>query len=680
MRAAKSSPLPACDQQIVHLVFKTHLDIGFTDLARIVLGDYVKVFIPHALATARTVRESGGDRFVWTTGSWLIHEYLERTRGKVRREFEEAILAGDVSWHALPFTMHSEMLDPSLLRWGIGLSEALDRRFGRKTIAAKMSDVPGHTRGIVPVLARAGIRFLHLGANPASTPPDVPPLFVWRDPPSGEKLIVAYQRSGYGAETLVPGMNAVLAMAHTNDNEGPQTPEAVAEVFKAMRRKFPAAHVVGSTMDAFARLLPAAESRLPVVESEMGDTWIHGIGSDPLKTARFRELSRLRLEWIEKGQLSPDDPAMAAFHRNLLLVAEHTWGLDEKTWLRGHRRFGVLARDRKKPAFRVFESSWVEQRDYLGDAVLALRKKSLHEEAERRLATLLPRRPRGRGRNVAGDRIETPQFSLGIDPATGAMNFLQDKVSGRIGADESHPLGLFRYETFGADDFERFYRQYAINKRTVRHWAVDDFTKPGLKELDNKHRWWQPSVARISRVERSGQSEVRVELSPPRDAVRHFGCPAEIVVVFVISHATPEIAIDLRWFRKPACRLPEAMWISFVPRTLPGGGWLLDKMGAPVSPSEVLRNGNRKLHAVGRGVRYSDPSGALRIDSLDSPLVAPGTPSLLDFNNRLPATRDGMHFNLHNNIWGTNFPMWYEDDGRSRFTLECLWHRRPACE
>ena len=28
-----------------------------------------------------------------------------------------------------------------------------------------------------------------------------------------------------------------------------------------------------------------------------------------------------------------------------------------------------------------------------------------------------------------------------------------------------------------------------------------------------------------------------------------------------------------------------------------------------------------------------------------------------------------MHVNLYNNVWGTNFPMWYEEDARFRFVL-----------
>ena len=92
-------------------------------------------------------------------------------------------------------------------------------------------------------------------------------------------------------------------------------------------------------------------------------------------------------------------------------------------------------------------------------------------------------------------------------------------------------------------------------------------------------------------------------------------------------------------------------------------------MGEWVSPGEVVRNGNRKLHAVGAGVSYTDPNGQMVIESLDAPLVAPGEPSLLNFNNRQPPLSRGMHFNLDNNVWGTNFPMWYDDDTRFRFII-----------
>jgi hypothetical protein len=44
--------------QRVHLVLKTHLDIGFTDLAANVVSRYLKHFIPQAVALAKATRSS----------------------------------------------------------------------------------------------------------------------------------------------------------------------------------------------------------------------------------------------------------------------------------------------------------------------------------------------------------------------------------------------------------------------------------------------------------------------------------------------------------------------------------------------------------------------------------------------------------------------------------------------
>ena len=63
----------------IHLIFKTHLDVGFTNYAAVVTQQYFSHYIPAALALARRMRELGkANRFIWTTGSWLIYEYLER--------------------------------------------------------------------------------------------------------------------------------------------------------------------------------------------------------------------------------------------------------------------------------------------------------------------------------------------------------------------------------------------------------------------------------------------------------------------------------------------------------------------------------------------------------------------------------------------------------------------------
>jgi hypothetical protein len=51
------------------------------------------------------------------------------------------------------------------------------------------------------------------------------------------------------------------------------------------------------------------------------------------------------------------------------------------------------------------------------------------------------------------------------------------------------------------------------------------------------------------------------------------------------------------------------------------------------------------------------------------PLVVPGQRSLLDFNNNQIDMREGVHVNLYDNLWGTAFPQWYEQDMRFRFVI-----------
>ena len=662
--------------ETIHLIFKTHLDIGFTDFARNVEKTYFDVFIPTAIDTARKLKDAGkGERFIWTTGSWLIYEYLEQGNAKQRKQLETAIEDGLIRWHGLPFTTHTELMNASLFNYGLSLSQQLDKRFGKKTIAAKMTDVPGHTRAMVPLLAKAGIQFLHLGANEASTPPDVPPVFVWRDETSQTGVIVMYQRGGYGGLIRIPNLGHTLAFAHTNDNHGPQSVAEVHKTYAALQAKFPDADIRASTMDEFAEHLIGVQDKLPIVSAELGDTWIHGAGTDPGKVSQYRELLRLRQEWIDSGRATIDNSQVAAFSRRLFMIPEHTWGLDEKVHLRDYEHYKKedFQAARKTETFRNFESSWAEQRAYVQDAVEALGKSPFAKEAKERLKSIEPHAPEtGSAKRVKDKetRFDTPYFEVGFDSKTGAINHLVEKANQRNWATSEHVLGLFRYQTFSQQDYEHFWKHYIINKRSTRIWSWDDYTKPGMTASDSESRFWLPTLSNLYvQPDDKGQSFL-TELKLPKEAASKYGAPQTVFVDINFQSDKPVIHFNVQWFDKDANRLPEAIWFSFNPAMNAGGNWLMDKLGKKISPLDVIRNGNRKLHGVETGVFYKDQQSQLSIETLDAPLVAPGEPSLLNFNNRQPALKNGMHFNLLNNIWGTNFAMWYDDDARFRFSLE----------
>ncbi|HSH78308.1 MAG TPA: DUF5054 domain-containing protein [Herpetosiphonaceae bacterium] len=611
---------------------------------------------------------------IWTTGSWLIYQQIEEASEDQRHRMEEAIAAGDITWHALPFTTHTELLDPSLFNFALSLSADLDRRFGKQTIAGKMTDVPGHTRGIVPLLAAAGIQFLHIGVNPASHTPDVPPVFVWRNL-TGAEVVVMYHHGSYDDLMIVPGLSDAIYFAHTDDNQGPQTPQQVLETFQKLRALLPGARVIASTLDAFARKIHALKPRLPVVQAEIGDTWIHGVGSDPLKTSRFRELQRLRGAWLASGQVRADDKRIAEFSRHLLMVPEHTWGLDEKVFLGDEQAYAAAIFRSVRPTggFRLMEESWIEQRAYIDTTVAALGDTPQATEARSALAALSATEPHMSGFarvDAAAACVETRHFRIGFEPDTGAIAQLESKISGRVWSDADHPLALFGYQVFGQAEYDRFLDQYLINKQETAHWSLPDFGKPGLRAVLPMGRQWSPSLVTLQhRSDETGHRFV-AHLKLAEEASEQFGAPRRIVLECFLPDDSPILHLTLQWFAKPACRIPEAMWLSFIPAIRDEYGWRLDKLGEAIEPHDVVPNGNRKLHAVDRGIVFQDATGRLEIETLDAVLVAPGEPSLLDFNTEQPAITRGMHFNLFNNVWGTNFRMWYDDDTRFRFSLK----------
>lgn len=65
------------------------------------------------------------------------------------KRLERAIRRGDIVWNGVPYTVESEAMNRALFEGGLALSARLDKRYHRHTVAAKMTDVPGHTRSII---------------------------------------------------------------------------------------------------------------------------------------------------------------------------------------------------------------------------------------------------------------------------------------------------------------------------------------------------------------------------------------------------------------------------------------------------------------------------------------------------------------------------------------------------
>ncbi len=149
----------AVDEVVV--VFKTHFDIGYTDLARNVVAKYRTSMIDNALAVCDGAKAMPPEhRFVWTLSGWPMEQVLwPGQTPERRRRIAEAIRDGRLVWHALPASLHTESLDLEDLVRGMVFSSRLSRQFGMPLPRdAKMTDVPAHTWVLPTVLKHAGVR------------------------------------------------------------------------------------------------------------------------------------------------------------------------------------------------------------------------------------------------------------------------------------------------------------------------------------------------------------------------------------------------------------------------------------------------------------------------------------------------------------------------------------------
>jgi hypothetical protein len=555
-----------------------------------------------------------------------------------------------------------------MLHAAVQIAKTLDRRFGKKTIAAKMTDVPGHTRSLVPVLQKEEIEMLHIGVNPASSLPEVPPVFSWQAP-DGSETMVMYQ-GDYGGVMILPDQETAVSIVFTGDNHGPQSQVEITSIYQSLEQQFPNAVMHASDLNQLAMHLRSQKEQLPVVSGEIGDTWIHGVGSDPLKIAQFREMQRFREELLDSGVLRSGSQEDRAFATPLTMVAEHTWGMDVKTFLKSWDSYSQdkFEEALKSEPFQIIERSWQEKRNYIRTAIESL-PDGLAMKANERIDELSPVRKdiSGLQKLNLNEPLHTEFFKIEFDHRTGAMVSLLKKETGHNWAGVGNSIGLFSYQTFDVKDYERFHDQYL---RSRPQWALADFGKPGLESANPESRTWQSRVkAAYQEEDRNGILIILDSEVIDEQGNRPAGCPAEISTELFFPNVESAIQTTLSWFNKKATRLPEAMWFSFVPKLNTDQKWVLDKSGQEVDPADVVRNGARKLHAIQQGVWAGEGEQKFTIQSFDAPLAAPGERNLLNFDNTIPSAEDGMHFSLFNNVWGTNFTMWFDDDMKFRFKL-----------
>ena len=657
----------------VILVFKTHFDIGFTDLSKNVIDNYSTGMLDQVLETCEGTADMGPRRYIWTMPSWPLKQMLVHCSEERKVRLEKLIESGQIVWHALPYTSHFDFCGRDEYRYGFSYARELSDTYGKPfPISAKMTDVPGHGRGIVPLLAEQGVKFLHLGCNEFIRPPKVPGLFFWEGP-DGSRVLTMYNK-GYGSQETAPEdwpYSVWMALMHTHDNCGPQSANAIREMAARIQARYPEAEVVCGTMDDFYRELEKEDlSAVPVIRKDLADTWIHGVGTYPGEVKKIRTVRR-RLKQLKK-RFEQEESRMTEADREraialmdecqdqMMIFGEHTWGIDVKTWLKAPRVYQepLFQAEREKPDYRKLEESWQEQSDRAGRAWKACRELEEMLPLAGNLSQCQEEVPEQLTQQENGV-IENAYYRIVLDEQAGHIGEIYNKAAGQtiLKGRKGRPAVTYRYDRYGTKDLTKYLRKAA---RRYFDWGILDNGKDSYPECAHI-----TSYPKLQRYELKGKW-LNLYFHNERDE-ETFGNAETVILSLGFAREQVEISLALKG-KKASPYTESGSLVLELPMKDPRYG--VNKNGYVLNPeTDIVDWGNHALYCLEHFVTAEEGDQALCVAALDTPLLGIGETGIYKFRKKYKKKSPALYFNLFNNMWGTNFPQWIEGDVSYRFVL-----------
>jgi len=610
-------------------VFKTHVDIGFTDLPQKILEKYATNMLVDAVETCeRSSDNIKEERFVWTLPAYPLYHALRSTSEDIKNRCEKLILNDQLKWHALPFTLRTEFFTKDELNNALNYSRRLSERFNKPMpIAAKMTDVPGHTQAIVDVLWENGVKFLHLGCNPASTTPDVPVLFWWES--KNKNRILVYYNKDYGSNILPPQgwkYPVHLALIQTNDNCGVQSYTVIDELKEKAHEVYPDAEFTTGTLDDFAaEILKCDLSDLPVIRGELGDSWIHCLGAFPESAANIREARKIFMELEENNDLSGNSKYQALkekYYENALLFGEHSGGVDTKKYLANRvYKKEELKEALKSEMYLYANQGWNQEREWASNCLDAANEaKALFADEVDKSASV----------------TNNEYWKLGFE---NNLIVAQNKIT--------HEKITFNYlyEIVGKKRMEQYLDDYL---RLKVPWSIEDFGRKAYPDVDDAEFGLILSDVNIC------DSFIEAKYTTPEESVADFGNPGEIKITAKILET--QLLVNVTLLKKePTLYIEGGHFIVNLEK--PFEKIIVQKSGIDIDPDiDVVLGANRGIFAVDKYVKVNDT----KISPVHTPLVSFGESKIYRCccNDYKQSTTPKVVFNLFNNMWGTGNPQW----------------------
>ncbi len=693
-------PVP---RRTVHLLAHSHVDIGYTHVQ-----DEVERIqwrhLEHAVAlAARTTAFPAEARYRWNTEvAWAVDSYLREATPAQREALIAAVQRGDIELDALFANELTALCAPAELLELTADARRAAATCGVELRAAMITDIPGFTWSLVPVLARSGVRYFSIGPNRGhrighvlETWGDRP--FWWESPSGEEKVLCWVHAEGYSlfhtrmyaeqienrldeatllpylgrlADTDYPYETVTLRYSVGSDNGPPH--DAMPEVVRDWNARHVTPRLVISTVStAFAALEQEAGDSLPVVRGDMTAFWEDGAASTARETALGRaaseRLAQAEVAWTLRRPASYPREEFQAAWREVLLWDEHTWG----SWNSISEPDAALTRDQwaAKQAFAVAADASSRRllAGALGEVPAALPAaiEVINTEAWPRtdLVRVVPAMAGERARVIddAGETVVAQRLATGElafvardVPPLGSRVYLLDAGPEAVG---DGPF-IFTSDGLASDEFavridpdDGSLRSLAWQETEL----VDDAATTGLNGY-----LYVPGRDPAAVV---GAGDVTVEVGERGPVVSSLrvtsaapGCERLVREVVLVAGLDRIELVDT--FDKAAVRAPEAVHLAF-PFAVPGGEARYDlAIGLCRAEQDQLAGGNRNHLTAAYGADVSNAEYGITLACPDAPLLEVGRlradPIVTGWDAQL-APSSTLYGYVMNNYWETNY-------------------------
>ena len=338
----------------IYLLHHSHVDIGYTHVQTEVVRKHWEYFKQVIELARESADYPEGARFKWNVEVlWAVDSYLKQATPKEREAFVDAVKKGWIGLDALYGNELTALCRSEELIRLVDYAQKLRQRYDLTINSAMITDVPGYTWGIVPVLAQSGVKYFSVGPNRGhrigytlSTWGDKP--FYWESPSGKEDILCWVAGEGYSffhsgrldssklfsylkqlGDSEYPYDMVQLRYSIGGDN-GPPDPK-LSEYVKDWNEKYAYPKlVVATTSEMFDEFERRYSKKVPKARGDFTPYWEDGAGSSARETSINRDAAE-RLVQAETlwAMLNPAGYPADKFYdawRDVILYDEHTWG------------------------------------------------------------------------------------------------------------------------------------------------------------------------------------------------------------------------------------------------------------------------------------------------------------------------------------------------------------------